>query len=84
MDWVKIGEVVHYYGNIDVAVVELEDYLQIGDHIGFVRHDDMLFEQEVHSMQINYQNIKTAAVGESIGLQTEQKVRAGTGVYRFA
>jgi translation elongation factor EF-1alpha len=81
MDWVKIGEVVHYFGRINVAIIELDDMLRMGDRIGFVKDNNLLFEQEVHSMQIDYEDIDTAEAGEAIGLQVNKRVRPGTEVY---
>ena len=52
MDWAKVGEVTHYFDRIGVAVVVLEDSLALGDRIALVRHGDLLYEQDVTSMQI--------------------------------
>ena len=82
MDWQLLGEVVHYYGKIHVAVVELENDLTVGDWIAFVRDNDLLFEQEVSSIQIEFQNIAEAYDGDTIGLEVQQAVKIGTEVYR--
>lgn len=82
MDWAKVGEVTHYYDQIGVAIVLLEADLALGDRIALVRGDDLLFEQQVTSMQIEHQNIEQADTGESIGLQVLEKVKEGTEVYK--
>ena len=82
MEWVKVGEVVHYFDKINVAIIELEDDLEIGDHIGFVRGDELLFEQEVTSMQIEHQNIPAGEAGDSVGVQTNETVKVGSEVYK--
>ena len=82
MEWVKVGEVVHYFGKLDVAIIKLEGELEIGDHVGFVRGEELLFEQEVASMQIENRNIEFAEAGDSIGLKTEQTIKGGTDVYK--
>lgn len=81
MEWVKVGEVVHFFGRINVAIIELTDVLQIGDQISFVKDNDLLFEQEVQSMQIDYEDIDSAQAGEAVGLQVNEKVRPGTEIY---
>ncbi len=82
MNWVKIGKVTRYFGRINVAVISLEDNMMIGDWLGFVRKGELLFEQEVLSMQVEHQDIKDAAPGEEVALQVNQKVKNGTEVYR--
>ena len=82
MDWARVGEVTHYYAQVGVAVVRLEDALAIGDWIALVRAGDQLFEQQVTSMQIEHQNIDYAEAGDNIGLQVREKVKAGTAVYK--
>ena len=82
MDWAKVGEVTHYFGKASVAVLALDDDLQIGDWIAFVRDGELVFEQEVTSMQIDYQDIVAAEPGDNIGLLVAQKVKPGMEVYR--
>ncbi len=82
MDWVKVGDVTHYFGKIDVAIVMLEEALAVGDWIALVRDGELVFEQEVTSMQIEYQNITTAGPGDDIGLQVVDKVKVGVEVYK--
>jgi hypothetical protein len=82
MDWVKVGAVKHYFDRIGVAVVELQDDLAVGDWIALARGEELLFEQEVVTMQIERQSISSAQAGEDVGLQVNQKVKAGTEVYK--
>jgi len=65
-----IGKVTHYFGNIGVAVVELQDTLKV-------------FTQTVESMEVEHQKVETAKKGESIGLKVEQKVREGYKVFKL-
>ena len=83
MDWVKVGEVTNYFSRINVAAIALADNLQVGDWIGFVRHEELLFEQEVISMQIDRQDIASAIGGEEVGLRVEQKVKPDTEVFKL-
>ena len=83
MDWEKVGEVTNYFNRVGVAVITLIERLEVGDWIGFVRNEELLFEQEVTSIQVEHENIMCAEAGDDIGLQVSQKVRRGTGVYRL-
>lgn len=83
MDWEKVGDVTNYFNRVGVAVIVLSDRLEVGDWIGFVRNEELLFEQEVTSIQVDRENIMFADAGDDIGLQVAQKVRRGTEVYRL-
>ncbi|MCX6813589.1 MAG: hypothetical protein NTV77_03915 [Candidatus Azambacteria bacterium] len=76
----KIGTVTHYYGNINVAVVELSGKLSVGDKVKF-GDDKSGFEQTVESMQIEHKNISSAKKGDAIGLKVDEKINEGADVY---
>jgi len=75
-----VGKITHYYGKINVAIVELSATLKIGDKIHLKGHETD-FEQTVSSMQIEHQNVNTAKKGDAIGLKVDQKIREGDEVY---
>lgn len=77
----KIGEVIHYYDKIGVAIIRLEKDLKLNDKIKFV-NDDHEFEQEVQSMQVEHVQIDSAKSGDEIGVKINEKVKAGTEVFR--
>lgn len=77
----KIGEVKHYYSDIQVAVIKLEDKLEIGDRIRFEGHTTD-FEQEVESMEIEHESIETAGRGQKVGLKVKQRVRESDEVFQ--
>lgn len=77
-----IGKITHYFGNIGVAVIELEDTLRVGDTIRIIGGADTDFTQTVDSMEIEHEKVKVAKAGDSIGLKVEQKVREGYKVYK--
>lgn len=83
MDWAKVGKVTHYFDRISVAVVELYDTLALGSWVGFVKDEQLLFEQEVTSMQVEHQSIQFAQAGDEVALKVNQKVKQGTEVYKL-
>lgn len=77
-----VGKVSHYYGKIGVAVVEVEDEINVGDTIsieGVVTN----LRQTVDSMEIEHKQIKKAKKGDSIGLKVPEKVRENDNVYKI-
>lgn len=77
-----IGKITHFYPKISVAVVELEDTLNVGDRISIERESGS-FEQIVESMQIEHENIEQAEAGQSIGLSVVEKTREGAKVFKI-
>lgn len=76
-----IGKITHYFGKIEVGIIELSKPLSVGDTI-HVKGSTTDFEQEVKSMQIEHENIEKAKKGDVIGLQVEDKVKEGDEVYK--
>ena len=79
----KIGEIVHYFDKISVAVlkvtagtVKVGDSIQIGD-------DDTGFVQVVESMQVEHASVPTAKTGDEVGLKVQQPVKRGELVYQI-
>jgi putative protease len=82
MEWSRVGEVTHYFDRIGVAAMALHDSLAVGDRIAFVKGEELLFEQEVTSMQIEHQNVASATAGDDVGLKVIYEVKAGVAVYK--
>ena len=80
----KVGTVVHFFGRICVAAVDLTGDVTVGDEVKFVRDGEVLFEQKICSMQIEHDPVAAARAGQSIGLKTDEKVHEGTELYRVA
>lgn len=72
-----IGKVTHYYNKAGVAIVELQDELKLGERIRIERGDNA-FNQEVSSMQKEYQAVEKAEKGDSVGIKVDQKVKEGS------
>ena len=76
-----IGKITHYFTNIGVAVIELEDTLKVGDEIS-VEGATTNFTQKVDSMQIEHEEVEQAKKGDSIGMKVVDRVREGDQVFR--
>jgi putative protease len=76
-----IGKITHFYPKISVAVVELEDTLNVGDTISIERGEEVV-EQVVDSMQIEHKNVEEAGKGESIGLKVAGQTKEGAKVFK--
>ncbi len=77
-----IGKITHYFGNIEVAVIELSDTLKVGDNIRIVGGETD-FTQIVDSMEVEHKKVEEAKKGDSVGLKVGQKVREGYKVYKL-
>jgi putative protease len=77
-----IGRITHYFDNISVAVIDLEDSLSVGDTIRIVGGEKTDFEQTVESMESEHEKVKKAKKKDSVGLEVREKVREGYKVYR--
>jgi len=77
-----IGEITHYFSNIEVCVIKLSGVLKEGETIRVVGGENTDFNQVVDSMQIEHEKVKTAKKGDSVGLKVGEKVREGYKVYK--
>lgn len=77
-----VGKIAHFFPKISVAVVELDDALNVGDTISIEGPTTML-EQPVRSMQVDKKDIPTAGSGDSIGLKVDDRVREKDLVYKL-
>lgn len=79
----KIGKVTHFYDKINVAVVELDSDLNVGDNIKFTRGGEDILNQVVESIQIEHEKVNHAKKGDTIGLKVEMEVKEGAEVYKI-
>ena len=78
----RIGEVIHYYGKISVAVLRLSRGLKIGDSVHFLgRHTD--FQQKITSMEIEHQAVSEVKAKKEVAVKVDQRVRRGDTVFRI-
>jgi len=77
-----IGKISHYFSKIEVAVIDLDGKLKVGDTIRIVGGETD-FNQTIDSMEIDRQKINEAKKGDSAGMKVSQKVREGYKVYKI-
>lgn len=78
----EIGKITHYYGHLNVGIVELSDTLKIGETIHVKGHSED-FNQAVDSIQIEHANVPEAKLGDTVGIKVAQKVHPGDRVFKI-
>lgn len=76
----KVGIVIHYYGKIGVAIMELSAPLAIGDTI-VIKQDNEEFRQTVNSLQIEHAAVQSAKKGDTVGIKVDRKIKEGAQIY---
>jgi len=75
-----VGKVIHWYDKIGVAVVKLGKGLKVGDSIK-VKHGDSEFGDEVSSIQLNHEPIKSGKKGDEVAIKLSQKASVGSEIH---
>lgn len=78
----QVGRITHFFGKINVAAVELEDELRVGDTIHVKGHTSD-WTQEVKSMQIEHDEVEKAVPGDVIGLRVDGHARENDVVFKI-
>jgi putative protease len=82
MEEKKVGEIIKYFGKINVAAIRLsEGSLKVGDTIHMVGHTTDI-TQTIDSMQIENNNVQEAGPGADIGIKVKDRVREHDIVYK--
>jgi translation elongation factor EF-1alpha len=81
MEEKEIGKITHYFGHINVGIIELGDSLKVGETIHVKGHSSD-FTQAIESMQIEHAEVAEAKAGDSIGIKVSQKVHPQDKVYK--
>lgn len=69
-----VGKVIHFFGKIGVAAIELTGAVKVGDTIS-IEGATTDFEQEIESMQVEKSSVEEADAGDSIGIKVKDRVR---------
>lgn len=78
----EIGTVTHYFGHINVIIIQLSDTLKIGDTIRVKGHTSD-FTQKVDSMQIEHASVTEAKSADAVGIKVEQKSHPKDKVFKI-
>jgi putative protease len=76
----EVGKVLHFFGRINVAIIELKDTISVGDRI-LIKGPTTDIKQVVDSMEIEHEKVEQATVGQSIGMKVKNHVREKDIVY---
>jgi putative protease len=77
----EIGKITHYYGHLNVGIIELSDTLKVGETIHVKGHSED-FTQSIDSMQIEHADVSEAKLGDMVGIKVAQKVHPGDKVFK--
>ena len=77
----RIGEVIHYFSGLGVAVLRLEAPLKLGDQVHIAGQTTDL-EGPGFSMEINHLQVSFAQSGDDVAIKVQGRVRHGDKVYR--
>ncbi|KKU70013.1 MAG: hypothetical protein UX94_C0012G0007 [Parcubacteria group bacterium GW2011_GWA2_47_21] len=76
-----IGEVIHWYDKIGVAVVKLAGVLKLGDKIKIKRGADE-FEDSVASLQFDHQPIESGKKGQEVAVKLSKPAKEGANLFK--
>lgn len=77
----EIGAITHYYGHINVGIIQLLDILKIGDKIHIKGHSSD-FTETVDSIEIEHKTVSEAGPGDLVGIKVTQKVHPYDKVFK--
>jgi len=76
-----IGEITHYFSNLEVGIIKLRSPLKVGENIK-IAGSTTNFEQEVESIQVEHKQVDKAKKGDLVGIKIKDKVREGDLVFK--
>lgn len=76
-----VGEVSHWFDNINVAGIKLSGRLAVGDRVHIVGHTTDM-EETITSMQLDNESVTEAGAGNEIGIKLTSRARPGDSIYK--
>jgi len=77
-----VGTVTHYFGQPQVAIVDITaGELHVGDTIR-IAGTSSDFTQEVRSMELEHEPVDSAKVGDSVGVKVGERAREHDEVFK--
>jgi len=70
----KVGVVTHYFGHIQVAAIQLEDELRVGDTVRVKGHTSD-FTQKIESLQLEHESVEAGKKGQEIAIKVIEHAR---------
>ncbi len=80
---VPIGKVTHYFNHLNVAVLQLDECLKMGDKIHILGHSTDLVER-VTSMEVNHRMVMAVDPGADVAIKVIEPVREHDTVFRLS
>jgi translation elongation factor EF-Tu-like GTPase len=77
----KIGEITHYFSDLEVAIIKFSKEMKVGDQIRVIGGEDTDFTQEIEGMEMDHEKVEKVKKGEQVGIKVKEKVREGYEVY---
>lgn len=77
----EIGTISHYFGHINVGIIELSDSLKVGETIHIKGHTTDV-TQTIDSMQIEHATVTEAKKGDGVGIKVPSKVHPNDKVFK--
>lgn len=79
----KVGTVTHFFGNINVGVIDVEEAFEVGDTVKIIGRGQE-FEQEVSSMEVDHEQVERAEPGSEVAIKIKEgeKVKEGDEVFK--
>jgi putative protease len=75
-----VGEVVHFYNDISVAIIKFNKEILVGTTLHF-KGATTDFKDTVKSMQYDHKPVVTATKGMQVGIKVKKRVREGDFVH---
>ena len=80
----QIGSVTHWFGKINVVVIEIhKGTLSIGDKI-HIKGQTSDFIQTIESMQLEGEDVEKAKKGMSVGVKVSDRARRTDSVFKVS
>jgi putative protease len=77
----EVGKVIHFFGRINVAIIEVTDTISVGNKIA-IKGPITDIEQAVDSMEIEHIKVNQATTGQTIGMKVIDQVRENDTIYK--
>lgn len=76
-----IGQVIHVFDKILVAVVKLGAPLKVGETVKF-KHGETEFTQTIESMEIEHKKVTSAKKGEEVAIKLDQPIKGKAELFK--